>query len=141
MGRTSDRPAPAGYSGTPLPKKLGIRPGATVLLLGAPDDFPQTLGPLPEGATLRTKAASPVPLILLFVKSRAELARRFPAGRKAFAPKASMWIAWPKQASGIATDLKESVVREFGLVSGLVDYKVCAIDHIWSGLLFTERRA
>jgi hypothetical protein len=118
MGRASDRPlkAPvvsgsAGYSGTPLPKKLGIRPGAKVLLLGAPADFPQTLGELPEGARLQTKPGGPAQLILLFVKSRAELARRFPAGRKAFAPNASMWIAWPKQASGVATDLKESVVQ------------------------------
>jgi hypothetical protein len=130
----------AGYTGRPLPKKLGIRPGSTVALLGAPPDFEQKLAPLPENVRLQKQARGPASLILLFAKSRAGLDRRFPAALRALAEPAGLWIIWPKQASGVPTDLTQNTVRAFGLASGLVDYKICAIDDTWSGLLFTRRR-
>ena len=133
--------APAGYSGTPLPKKLGIKPGSVVALLGAPAGFAKsTLGPLPEGATLRSDTRVPYNVGVLFVDSKAELARRFPAAKKAMGEPCALWLAWPKQASGVPTDLDGNRVREFGLMAGLVDYKVAAIDATWSGLCFARRR-
>ena len=129
-----------GYSGTPLAKKLGIRADAVVLLLGAPPGFERKLGALPDGVKLGKRAQGKSNLILLFTTSQADLRRRFPVAQRTMADRAGMWIAWPKQASGVATDLREPQVRAFGLAAGLVDYKVCAIDAIWSGLLFTERR-
>jgi len=129
----------AGYSGTPLPKKLGIKAGMRVALLGAPDDFARTLGDLPEGATLAAKGRSPAGLVMLFARSRSELERRFPSAEKLAAPGASVWIAWPKKASGVQSDLSEKDVRAFGLARPWVDYKVCAIDATWSGLLFARR--
>jgi hypothetical protein len=134
-------PAPAGYSGTPLPKKLGIKPAAIVALLGAPAGFARTtLGPLPEGASLRSDTRVRFNVGLLFVSSKADLARRFAAARKAMGEPCALWLVWPKQASGVATDLDGNQVREFGLMAGLVDYKVAAIDATWSGLCFARRR-
>jgi len=135
------RPAPAGYSGTPLPKKLGIKPGSVVVLLGAPAGFAKrTLGPLPEGVTLRFDARAPFNVGLLFAGSKGDLARRFGAAQKAMGEPCAFWLAWPKQASGVPTDLDENRVREFGLLAGLVDYKVAAIDATWSGLCFARRK-
>jgi hypothetical protein len=135
------KPAPAGYSGTPLPKKLGIKAGSVVALLGAPAGFAKsTLGPLPEGATLRSDTRVPYGVGLLFASSKAELARRFSAAQKAMAEPCALWLAWPKQASGVPTDLDGNRVREFGLLAGLVDYKVAAIDATWSGLCFARRK-
>ena len=143
--RTPARPvvpgAMAGYSGTPLAKKLGIRAGAAVALLGAPDGFEDTLGGLPAEVRLRRDARAVSDLMLLFVESRAALQKRFPAAVRTLNAKGSIWIAWPKKASGIQTDLSETSVRAFGLERGFVDYKVCAIDAKWSGLLFTRRRS
>ncbi|MHC4470605.1 MAG: PleD family two-component system response regulator [Planctomycetota bacterium] len=130
----------AGYSGTPLVKKLGIKPGATVALLGAPEGFEETLGPLPEGVRLKRQARGKSDLILLFVESRAKLARRFPAALRALAERGGIWIAWPKKTSGVESDLNQVRVRAFGLEREVVDYKICAIDETWSGLLFTRRR-
>jgi hypothetical protein len=131
--------APAGYSGTPLPKKLGIKPGSVVALLGAPRDFHKTLGTLPEGARLRSGAAADCTLALWFTRSRADLARGM---RRAVSlgRRGTVWIIWPKLTSGMATDLKEGIVREAALKAGLVDYKVCAVDAIWSGLAFALRK-
>jgi len=135
------KPAPAGYSGTPLPKKLGIKPGSVVALLGAPAGFAKsTLGPLPEGARLRSDTRVPYGVGLLFASSKAELARRFPAAKKAMGEPCALWLAWPKQASGVPTDLDGNRVREFALLAGLVDYKVAAIDATWSGLCFARRK-
>ena len=131
---------PDGYSGTPLPKKLGIRAGAVVLLLDAPEGLEATLGKLPEGASLRRRAGRSCDLALWFVRSRKELEGRFERTAKA-AGEAGIWIAWPKKTSGVATDLTEDVVRERGLARGLVDIKVCAIDATWSGLRFARRAA
>ena len=130
----------AGYSGTPLPKKLGIKPGSGVALLGAPPDIEKTLGPLPDGVRLRRDARGSSDRIVLFVKTRAQLARRFPVAARALAPGGGLWIAWPKQASGVPTDLTQAHVREFGLARQFVDYKICAIDDTWSGLQFARRR-
>jgi hypothetical protein len=134
-------PAPEGYSGTPLPKKLGVKAGSIVALVGAPEGFLDTLGPLPGGATLRRGTRGPFSVGLLFVRSRAELARRFPAAAKAMGSPGALWIAWPKKASGVVTDLDENVVRAVGLAASLVDYKVAAIDATWSGLCFARRKA
>ena len=132
--------APAGDSGTPLPKKLAIKPGSVVALVCAPKGFGKMLSPLPEGAKLRAGADKNSTLTLWFTRSRADLARGI---RKAVALAAQgpIWIIWPKQASGVATDLREQVVREAGLAAGLVDYKVCAVDATWSGLAFARRKS
>ena len=137
--RTVAAPAPAGYSGTPLPKKLGIKPGVTVALVGAPDDFEKTLGPLPEAARLRRTARGACDVALWFVGSRAEYAR----GLHAWARRddwRALWVCWPKKASGVKTDLTETPIRDYALAAGLVDYKVCAVDATWSGLCFARRK-
>lgn len=128
-----------GYSGTPLPKKLGIGPGSGVLILDAPKGFEATLGALPDGARLARRAAAG-DVVVLFVSSSAALGKRFPAAIAALAQEGKLWIAWPKKASGVATDVTDAVVRAFGLERGLVDFKVCAIDATWSGLCFARRR-
>jgi CheY-like chemotaxis protein len=130
----------AGYTASPLPKKLGIRPGSTVALLGAPAGFDKELDPPPENVRLQKHARGPAHLILLFAKSRADLDKRFPAALRSLAEGGGLWIIWPKQASKVPTDLTQNAVRAFGLAVGLVDYKICAIDQTWSGLLFTRRR-
>jgi hypothetical protein len=124
----------AGYSGTPLPQKLGIKNGARVRLSGAPQAFARTIGVVP-----RPRGEADV--IVLFARDRAALARGFPRMRKALHQDGGLWIAWPKRTSGLATDLTENVVREHGLHQGLVDNKVCAIDDTWSGLRFVVRLA
>jgi hypothetical protein len=123
----------AGYSGTPLPKKLGIRPGHRVLVLGAPEGF--ALEGVAAGRTARGKAD----VIVSFHDRRAELARRMPKLRALMEPAAGLWIAWPKRASKLPTDLTEDVVRELALANALVDNKVCAIDETWSGLRLVIR--
>jgi hypothetical protein len=128
------------YAGTPLPKKLGIRKGSAVALLGAPEGFERTLGPLPEGATLRRDARRPARVILLFVTSGADLRARLGAAARALGDPGALWIVWPKKTSGIASDLGQRAVRKVGLGSGLVDYKIAAIDATWSGLCFARRR-
>jgi len=130
----------AGYSGTPLPKKLGIKPGLTVALLGAPDNFDETLGALPDGVHLCHEVRKGAALILLFAKSQAMLQRRFPAAAKALAEGGRLWILWPKKASGVSTDLSEQIVRDHGLDRAFVDYKIAAIDQTWSGLAFARRK-
>lgn len=136
---TRPKPAPAGYSGTPLPKKLGIRENRSAVLVNAPDRFERKLEPLPAGAEL-TEKANEANVAVLFAKSEAELVRHFRPLAKALPEKVALWIAWPKKSSGVATDLSEDVVREFGLDSGWVDYKVCAIDETWSGLCFARKK-
>ncbi len=132
----------AGYSGTPLPKKLGIKPGSVVALLGAAEGFEKkTLGPLPEGAVVRGDTRSAFHVGLLFARSKADLARRFPAAAKAMGEPGALWIVWPKKPSGLQTDLDGNAVRAFGLARGLVDYKIAAIDATWSGLCFARRKA
>ena len=126
----------AGYSGTPLPKKLGIKEDSKVGVVGAPEGFTQTLGALPDRASLR-RGATNADLVLWFVRSRRQLERGLERYRELDMP---VWMIWPKQASGVRTDLTQNVVRKAGLAAGLVDYKVCAVDETWSGLLFRRRR-
>jgi hypothetical protein len=133
--------AMAGYSGTPLPKKLGIKEGSVVALLGAPGDFEETLGTLPPAVRLRRRARGEAELVLLFCRRLAELERRFSAAVRTMAAGGSLWIAWPKKASGVASDLTEIIVRAYGLDRGLVDFKICAIDDTWSGLRFARRKS
>ncbi len=129
----------AGYSGTPLPKKLGIKAGMVVGLLGAPDDVETTLGELPAAVTLRRGARGNCDLILWFTTSASDLKRRVKAlGQRSGA--GGLWILWPKQASGMTTDLTQSDVRAQGLGNGLVDYKIAAFDATWSGLKFARRK-
>lgn len=139
--RARGRPAPAlaGYSGTPLPKKLGIKPGGTVALVDAPRGFRRTLGALPAGAKLRAGLAAPADLVLWFAPDLRRFEARLPEVLRALG-RDGVWIMWPKKASGVATDLTESAVRGGALAVGLVDFKVCAVDATWSGLKFTVRR-
>jgi len=129
----------AGYSGTPLPRKLGIKPGSIVALVDAPEGFDSVLGELPEGARLCGGTRSPFDLVLWFVRSFASLRGRIKEIAAEVADK-PLWIIWPKKASALAADFGELEVRKFGLAEGLVDYKVCAVDATWSGLLFRKRR-
>ena len=129
----------AGYSGTPLPKKLCIKEGARVALAGAPPGFESVLGLLPEGAEFVSPSRKGLDVILLFARSRAELVRRFESLAARIKPDGSLWVAWPKKASGVETDLAEPYVRQHGLEVGLVDVKVCAVDETWSGLRFVYR--
>ncbi|WP_448625112.1 hypothetical protein [Geodermatophilus sp. URMC 64] len=128
----------AGYSGTPLPAKLGIKPGARVLLDGAPGDLP--LEPLPDGVTPhRRPGREPYDVVLLFAPDAARLRSRWPALVPRLETAGRLWVCWPKKSSGVPTDLTENVVRDFGLAEGLVDVKVCAVDATWSGLAFVRR--
>jgi hypothetical protein len=132
----------SGYSGTPLPRKLGIKPEARLGLVNAPDGFDDTLGELPPGVVVRRRAAGArFDVIVAFCRDRAQLQRGLQRWRGALHEAGGLWIAWPKRASGIDTDLGDGVVRELGLEAGLVDNKVCAIDATWSGLRFVYRIA
>ncbi len=128
-----------GYSGTPLPKKLGIKEGSTVAFAGAPPEFEAALGALPDAVAIKQRTVAPLDVAVAFFTRRAPLERRLAALARAVHPDGGLWIAWPKQASGLATDLAEDVVRELGLAAGLVDNKVCAIDETWSGLRLVYR--
>jgi CheY-like chemotaxis protein len=133
--------AMAAYSGTPLPKKLGIKTGSVVALIGAPDDFGQTLGDLPDGAACcYDDSNGACDLTIWFVRSAKDLKGGMRRAVKAGATR-PVWIAWPKKASGALTDVNETLVRASGLSAGLVDYKICSIDATWSGLLFRMRKA
>ena len=138
--KTSPKASPTtGYSGTPLPKKLGVKADSIVALLSAPKDFETTLGTLPEGATIRRQARGQCDVLVLFCRSCADLEKRLPTTIRCLGQGGGLWIAWPKKASGVATDLSDRFVREAGLATGLVDTKVCAIDATWSGLKFMRR--
>ena len=133
---------PAGYSGTPLPKKLGIKPGMRVALLHAPDSIEVTLGTLPDGVRLQhgVRRGQRVDLIVGFVTESAHLARNFGWLVTTLPPDGAFWVAWPKRASKMATDITEHVVRDIALPTGWVDVKVCAIDATWSGLKLVLRK-
>jgi hypothetical protein len=138
MARTDDcRPL---VTGRPLPRKLGIKPESRLALVGAPEDFGETLGPLPERVELRTRARGPLDVIVFFTTSAAELRRRFDKLAQALDPAGALWVAWPKKSSGVETDLTENGVRDVALPRGLVDNKVCAIDETWSGLRLVIRK-
>jgi len=128
----------AGYSGTPLPQKLGIKEGSRVALVGAPADF--DLGVLPTGAVVAKKAGKQHDVLVAFVTVRGKLAAVIDQLRPKMTDAAGLWIAWPKKASGVATDMTEQAIRDVALPTGLVDNKVCAIDEVWSGLRLVIRR-
>lgn len=130
-----------GYSGTPLPQKLGIKENHKVVILGAPAGF--DLGTLPMGAGVRKSlpAKETLDVAIVFVKKKAELVGKIAEVRERMAANAGLWIAWPKKSSGVATDMTEDVIREVALPTGLVDNKVCAIDETWSGLRLVIRLA
>jgi len=133
----------AGYSGTPLPKKLGLVGAACALVVGAPAGFLASLGDLPDSLELRErpKKAEQYDVIVWFVKRRADFERKLDDVRQRLTPSGGLWIAWPKRSSGVVTDMTEQVIREVALPTGLVDNKVCAIDETWSGLRLVVRRA
>jgi hypothetical protein len=129
----------AGYSGTPLAKKLGIKEGHRLAFVGAPKDYRVLLGELPRGITWSDELAGTLDLIQLFAGSRADLEAVFLQAIEHLAMAGALWVSWPKRSSGVATDLDENVVRGIGLSLGVVDVKVCAVDETWSGLKFVRR--
>ncbi len=131
---------PAGYSGTPLPKKLGIREGMTVSFIGAPDHFTDLLEPMPLDVAIRHDARALVDVAVFFTVRRSLLERRIGTLERIVFPDGSLWVAWPKRASGVPTDMTEDAVRDVVLPRGLVDIKVAAIDDVWSGLRVVHRR-
>ncbi|MHC4990903.1 MAG: DUF3052 domain-containing protein [Planctomycetota bacterium] len=131
---------PAGYSGTPLVKKLGIRPGSRVRFVDAPPRYERTLGPLPDDVRILAATRGTLDFIQLFARQQAQLERRLPAAHRALARDGALWICWPKGSSSLDTDLTREIVRELVLATGLVDIKVCAVDENWSGLKFVHRK-
>lgn len=129
-----------GYSGTPLPAKLGIREDAAVSLVHAPDGVVALIAPLPDGVRVSRRLGTGKDVVVAFFTRRADLEREFPRLRLGIHDAGGLWIAWPKRASGVATDVTEDVVRQIALAAGLVDNKVCAIDATWSGLRVVVRR-
>ena len=126
-----------GYSGTPLPKKLGIKDGFRVCFVGAPAEVRSELKSALNACTVDAKG--PADFAMVFTKSKAELGKEFKRVAKALTPAGMLWVSWPKKSSGVATDLDENVVRAIGLDAGLVDVKVCAVTEVWSGLKFVRR--
>lgn len=133
----SRRAPGAGYSGTPLIDKLGIKSDSRLQFVAPPANLPALLGPLPGG--VREIASGPLDFAMLFVGKKSELEKRFGELRDRLTPSGTLWVSWPKKTSGVATDLTEDVVRRIGLAEGLVDVKVCAVDETWSGLKFVRR--
>jgi hypothetical protein len=134
------RPVTAGYSGTPLAQKLGIKAGHLVRLVGAPAGFAGTLGPLPDGVKVLSRSGPTADVVVCFATEYAEVRRRFAPLAAAVFPAGGLWFAWPKKASKVPTDLTEDVIRDHALAAGLVDNKVCAMDETWSGLRIVHRR-
>jgi hypothetical protein len=128
----------AGYSGTPLAQKLGWASGMTVAAIGAPEGFPDLVGV--DGLLWRSTARGPIDSAVVFFLRRRDVARRWPAVTRAVGPFGSVWVAWPKRASGIASDLTDQTFRDDLLDTGWVDVKVCAIDDTWSGMKFVLRK-
>jgi hypothetical protein len=137
----------AGYSGTPLPKKLGISEGDDVAFRGAPETFRRTLGKLPDGVTVRSRVSVPrnasaprLDVVVAFFTRRSDFERHLTKLMDALDVDGGLWISWPKGSSGVPTDITEDVVRDVGVARGMVDNKVCAIDETWSGLRLVYRR-
>jgi len=129
----------AGYSETPLQKKLGIKEGITLFVLQPPAHYFDWISPMPPDVKLKSKLAGEVDFIHLFIKEQKNFTKEFIRCKKNLKKDGMMWISWPKKASKVATDLDENFIREFGLKNGLVDVKVCAVDEVWSGLKFMYR--
>jgi hypothetical protein len=131
----------AGYSGTPLPSKLGIRAGFAVHVAGAPPDYLKLLEPLPAGVTFLPRLSSTTDLVHVFSARKSELARYLKTCRSRLRPTAVLWVSWPKQSAKVPTDITEDTIRELALPLGLVDVKVCAVTDVWSGLKLVVRKA
>jgi hypothetical protein len=132
--------SPAGYSGTPLDRKLGLKEGMVILPLESPREYSKLVGTLPEGARIVKRAAPTVDLVHLFATRASTLRRRLPELRRSLRPDAVLWISWPKRLAKVDTDITEDVIRQIALPLGFVDVKVCALDAIWSGLKLVVRR-
>ena len=130
----------AGYSGTPLAKKLGVAENSTIATIGAPKDYAKLLAPLPGGARIVTRPPKTPALVHLFATSRAELKRHLEKLRGSIAQNGVVWVSWPKRTAKVPTDITEDVIRAIALPMGFVDVKVCAIDETWSGLKLVIRR-
>jgi hypothetical protein len=128
-----------GYSGTPLPKKLGIKDGLRVCFVAVPSEVVSELKETVARCEAGAKGKAPVDFAMVFTKSKTELTKEFRRISKLLAPSGMLWVSWPKKSSGVATDLDENIVRDIGLAAGLVDVKVCAVTDVWSGLKFVRR--
>ena len=137
MAKVNPQGRVAGYSGTPLVAKLGLKPGLRVQLVSPPSGFGDTLGTMPGGVKQVTRGA--LDFAMLFVRARSVLEKEFPRLRDRLVSNGMLWVAWPKKTSGVQTDLSEGIVRSVGLEAGLVDVKVCAVDNTWSVLKFVRR--
>jgi hypothetical protein len=140
-GVSASTPQAAGYSATPLARKLGIHAASRVYVVGAPQEFPALLAPLPDGVVFQRRAGPTTDVAHVFAVDRADLARRLAALRKQLGPQAALWVSWPKKASRVPTSITEDVVRELALPLGWVDVKVRAIDAVWSGLKLVVRKS
>ena len=130
----------AGYSGTPLPQKLGIKPGASVVVINGPKNYRKLLGKLPKGARLIDRLTTRLDFVHLFTDRRVELQRELKSLRRRLSDTGTLWVSWPKKSAGLPTDVTEDTIREVALPLGLVDTKVCAVDEIWSGLKLMVRK-
>lgn len=130
----------AGYSGTPLAKKLGIKSGSSVFVDGAPMDYEQLLAPLPDGVHMQSEVDTSTDIVHLFSLSKTQLAEALERALQQLRPDAALWVSWPKKASKVPTDITEDVIRELAFPLGLVDIKVCAVDNVWSGLKLVLRK-
>jgi hypothetical protein len=130
----------AGYSGTPLPQKLGIKPGMIVVAIDPPENYRKLLGEIPSGVNFATRPVGNTKFVHLFAARRGELARQLSLLRRKITEDAAIWVSWPKRSSGVATDITEDVIRSVALPLGFVDIKVCAVDDTWSGLKLMIRR-
>ena len=134
-------PRLAGYSSTPLSKKLGIGEGASVYAVNAPTDYRSLLEPLPSGVTFASKVSKDVDLVHLFQDRKVDLARHLLSLRKRIRSDAVVWVSWPKKASQVSTDITEDIIRSLALPMGFVDIKVCAVTDVWSGLKLVIRKS
>jgi hypothetical protein len=132
--------ASAGYSGTPLAKKLGVKDGTRIFLAGAPPNYADLLAPLPEGVRFDGRPGAATDIAHVFATARADLARHLASLRKSLRPDAMVWVSWPKKASKVPTDITEDTIREVALPLGFVDVKVCAVTEVWSGLKLVVRK-
>lgn len=130
----------AGYSGTPLPQKLGIKPGMIVVAIDAPGNYRKLLGEIPSGVNFATRPIGNTKLIHFFATRRSDLQKQLSILRRKIADDAALWVSWPKKSSGVASDITEDVIRAVALPLGFVDIKVCAVDEIWSGLKLMIRK-
>jgi len=130
----------AGYSGTPLPQKLGIKPGLMVVTVNAPANYRRLLGQIPDSITFSERLKSGSSFVHLFTSRRSEMQKKMSILRDKISDNGAIWVSWPKKSSGISTDVTEDVIREIALPLGFVDIKVCAVDETWSGLKLMIRR-